>query len=418
MKLLVVGGGGREHALIWKLRASRLIKKIYCAPGNGGIGRIAQRVALDPSDISGLAAFARKNRIDLTVVGPELPLSLGIVDEFVRFGLSIFGPSKRAAEIETSKAFAKEFMLRHEIPTAGARILPADQAAAEAKRCRLPVVLKADGLASGKGVIIARIREEAAAGVQALLSLGKSSSKILFEEMLEGEEASFLVLTDGNKVLPLAEARDYKRVGESDSGPNTGGMGAYSPVRKIPKSVRDEVLETILRPAIRGLAKEGRPFLGILYAGVMLTFSGPKVLEFNARFGDPETQVILPRLAGELVEPLGASAAGKLGGIRLRWKKETALCVVIASGGYPGPFEKGISIRGLAGSGQLSQGDKEALVFHAGTELGETGWNTSGGRVLGITVLGEGIPAARERVYAACKRVEFSGMHYRSDIGK
>src|SRR6185312_9869069 len=390
MKVLVVGGGAREHALCWKLRQSPLLTELYCAPGNPGIAALADRVPLAAEEIQRLADFAEEMRIDLTVVGPELPLTLGLADELANRGLAVFGPTQRAAEIEGSKVFAKQFMERHDIPTAPSEIAgDAESTRAAAGRFGFPLVLKADGLAAGKGVFIVRDTAELEQALNALFEerqFGASADRVLVEAFLAGDEVSFMALCDGEHVLPLATARDYKRIGDGDTGPNTGGMGAHSPSGGLTAEAGAMVVETILRPTVAGLAAEGRPFVGVLYAGLMLTPEGPKVLEFNARFGDPEAQVILLRLEDDLLPLLVAGAAGRFEGRRLSFRREVAACVVLASPGYPGRPIQGEPIRGLDRAAALPGVE----IFHAGTATvadgAEAGGElvSAGGRVLSV----------------------------------
>jgi phosphoribosylamine--glycine ligase len=413
MKVLVIGGGGREHAIVWKLARSPRAPVIYCAPGNGGIGEIARLVDIQADEVDRLLAFAREERIDLTVVGPELPLSMGLVDRFQEAGLKVFGPRRRAAQIETSKVFCKELLLKYDIPTAKAEVAEGVDAARRLLGKRsLPVVIKAEGLAAGKGVVVAATREEADCGLNELSGLGEAARRILIEDFLSGEEMSFLVLTDGEKALPLGTARDYKRVFDGDQGPNTGGMGTLSPSPLIGEDLKREILTRIIRPTLTGLAREGEPYRGVLYAGLMLTSRGPMVLEFNARFGDPETQVILPRLQSDLLELMDIVAGGGLPS-SIEWRPDAAVCVVAAAKGYPGTYRKGDEIEGLDRVDQ-SEG---LVVFHSGTSRREGRWMTRGGRVLGVTALGGGVGEARERAYAAIRQIRFEGMHYRRDIG-
>ncbi|MGI5839661.1 MAG: phosphoribosylamine--glycine ligase [bacterium] len=417
MKVLVVGGGGREHALVRKIAESPQVTRLFCAPGNAGIAAEAEPVNIPADTIAELAAFARSERIDLTVVGPEVPLTEGIVDEFIGQGLRIFGPSRAAARLEGSKSFAKELMRKTGIPTAAATTFTETAAALNyLEQATLPVVVKADGLAAGKGVIIARDRAEAAAAVRMMLQekvFGKAGNKVLIEEYLEGEEVSVLAFTDGETVIPLVSAQDHKRVYDGDQGPNTGGMGAYSPAPAYTPEMAAEVYSRILVPTVAAMAAEGCQYRGVLYAGLMLTAAGPRVLEYNARFGDPETQVILPRLESDLVEIMEAIIDGTLAQTEIRWREESAVCVVMAAGGYPGKYEKGKVITGL--SEAASQ--PGVTILHAGTALADGKIVTAGGRVLGVTALGADIRSAIDRAYAAAARIDFAGAHYRRDIG-
>jgi phosphoribosylamine---glycine ligase len=419
MKVLVVGGGAREHALCWKLRQSPLLEDLYCAPGNPGIARLADLVPVAPEEIHRLADFAADLGIDLTVVGPELPLTLGIADEFARRELPIFAPSQLAAEIEGSKVFAKQFMERHGIPTAAFAVAhDAAEARAAAARFGFPVVVKADGLASGKGVMIAGGQDELEADLKVLFEerrFGAGSDRAVIEQHLAGEEVSFMALCDGERLLPLAIAKDYKRIGEGDTGPNTGGMGSHSPAGLLSAEAAAAIVETVLRPAVAGLAEEGRPFVGVLYAGMMLSPDGPKVLEFNARFGDPEAQVLLPRLEDDLLPVLAAAAAGGFDGqLRLRFRKEAAACIVLASQGYPGRPASGEVIQGLEQAAGLG-----AEVFHAATRRGAGGQLlTAGGRVLSVCALGPDLLVALKRAYAAAAEIHWPGKVFRRDIGR
>ncbi len=420
MKVLLIGSGGREHALAWKLRQSPLLGELYCAPGNPGVSGIADRVPIAVEEIARLADFATEMRIDLTVVGPELPLTLGIADEFERRGLRIFGPTRAAAEIEGSKVFAKEFMARHGVPTAPFEIA-ADEAGArrDAKRFGYPVVLKADGLASGKGVFIVRDARELDAAIQVFFAdrrFGTSADRVVVERCESGEEVSFMALCDGERLLPLATAKDYKRLGEEDSGPNTGGMGSHSPAGMLTAEETTWVLEHVMRPTVAGLAAENRRFVGILYAGLMMTPAGPLVLEFNARLGDPETQPVLLRLEDDLLEVLQAGAAGNFGAAaQLRFRREAAACVVLASQGYPEQPVKGEPITGLERAAALPGVE----VFHAGTAIDDDGVLVSaGGRVLDACATGPTLRDALRSAYAAAAEIDWPGKVYRKDIGK
>ncbi|MDD4938900.1 MAG: phosphoribosylamine--glycine ligase [Candidatus Omnitrophica bacterium] len=428
MRILVVGSGGREHALIWKIAQSKLTEKIFCAPGNGGISQQAECVDIKAEDIPGLLEFARKEKIDLTVVGPEGPLRGGIADAFNNYGLSIFGPDKKAAQLEASKIFAKELMAKYGVPTADFKVFDnADAAKRYIESKGAPCVVKADGLAQGKGVIVAKNVDEAKAAVTSIMqekAFGEAGNRIIVEECLRGEEASIIVLTDSREVVPLASSQDHKRIFDGDEGPNTGGMGAYSPAPAVTGAVFKEILEKIVYRAIDGLSKEGINYKGALYAGVMLTKEGPKALEFNARFGDPETQAIVPRYKTDLLEAMLAVSGQNLrkvvkaGG--LKWDSRACVSVVCASGGYPGKYEKGKEISGLEEVAKM----QDVVVFHAGTKKSQvTGhrsqvkYLTSGGRVLGVTGLGNTIAAAIETVYRAVEKIHFEGMQYRRDIG-
>jgi phosphoribosylamine--glycine ligase len=421
MRVLVVGGGGREHALAWKIRQSKLVSELYCAPGNPGTEPIATPVDLDPTNIVELADFAQELKIDMTVVGPEIPLSLGIADEFRKRGLLCFGPSKAAAQIEGSKVFAKEFMARQGIPTGRHRTCHTIDEAETALRSgefEPPFVLKADGLAAGKGVIICHDLKEAAQTAEAILvgkRFGSAGDRLVLEEHLEGVEVSMLAFADGEQVLPLVSAQDFKRALEGDEGPNTGGMGSVSPSAHLTSEDHRRVLEEVLLPAVRGMAEEGRPYHGILYAGLMLTKEGPKVVEFNCRFGDPETQAILPRMASDIVPLFFASVEGKLAGKKAEWKQAACACVVLASGGYPGHYEKGVPIEGV----EEADDPVGCIVFHAGTGRDEGGkLVTAGGRVLNVVAWAPSLKAALEKSYQSAERIRFEGAHFRRDIGR
>jgi len=418
MKILIVGSGGREHALAWKIAKSPRVTRIFCAPGNGGTRLIAENVPIGDGDIPALLEFAAREAIDLTVVGPELPLSLGIVDEFEKRGLRIFGPSKKAAELEGSKIFAKQFMERHRIPTGRFRVAETPdraRAALEAGEFGYPVVLKADGLAAGKGVMICKTREEAEAAIRAIMiekQFGEAGSRLLIEEFLMGREVSFIVIADGTRALPLVTTMDHKTVFDGGRGPNTGGMGTISPSPYLSRKMYAQVMSTIILPTITRMLEEGRKFKGTLYAGLMLTADGPKVLEYNCRFGDPETQPQMIRLESDLVEILLAAISENVLANEVEWSRRAAGCVVLASGGYPGPYKKGKIIKGLeaaAGAG--------AIVFHAGTQFENGQYLTNGGRVLGICASEPRLEETMTRIYRAIDRVSFEGKHYRRDIG-
>lgn len=418
MKVLVIGGGGREHALAWKLASSPRVKRIYCAPGNAGIARTATCVPIKADDIEELLEFAKKEKIDMTVVGPEAPLTLGIVDVFKRSGMRIFGPTSEAAVLEGSKVYAKEFCNRHGIPTAAsATFTGIKDARTYLAKQQMPVVIKADGLAAGKGVMICKDMTEASAALEEIMverAFGDAGNRVVIEEFLHGEEASFIAISDGRNVLPLATSQDHKRVYDDDRGPNTGGMGAYSPAKVVTAEVYDRVMKKIMVPAVGGMAKDGREFVGVLYAGLMIRNGEPKVLEFNCRFGDPETQPIMMRLKTDLVDVMEAAVNGTLNKIELEWDSRPAVCVVLAAQGYPGSYEKGSSIRGL----NEADGLADTAVFHAGTTEKEGVVVTSGGRVLGVTALGEDIASAIKNAYAAVEKISWEGMHYRKDIGR
>ena len=417
MKVLVIGSGGREHALCWKIAQSPLVDELYCAPGNGGIVEDATCVNLE--NIEQMLDFARAEQIDLTVVGPEGPLSEGIVDVFEAAGLRIFGPNKAAARLEGSKAFAKQVMAEFGIPTAAFGVFSEPQAALDfIAQADFNVVVKADGLAAGKGVIVCDNRQQAIDAVREIMvdqAYGAAGAAVVIEERLVGEEASFLAICDGEIVLPLASSQDHKAVFDGDTGPNTGGMGAYSPAPVLDEASYQLVMERVMYPLVKGLKSQGITFKGVLYAGIMMTQKGPQVLEFNARFGDPETQPLLARLESDLVPVLMKVADGTgLKGVELQWTAGPAVCVVLASGGYPGSFAKGKLIGGLEAAGAV-EGVK---VFHAGTKAEADEVVTSGGRVLGVTARGSDLEQALERAYAAVGRISFEGLHYRKDIGQ
>jgi len=416
MKILIIGSGGREHALVWKLRQSPRVSKVYCAPGNGGIAAEAACIAVDVKNLDSLVAVASQIQPDLTVVGPELPLMLGVVDEFTRRGWRTFGPTKAAAQLESSKSFAKEFLQRHRIPTAHYAICNSmDDVRPALQHFHPPVVVKADGLAAGKGVVIAKSKDEAATVANEMLSgkmLGEAGARVVLEEFLSGDELSFLVVSDGERIAPLVAAQDHKRVGDGDTGPNTGGMGAYTTRTIVDDKMRDWLVAHIARPVVAGMKAEGAEYKGVLYCGLMMTARGPMVLEFNCRFGDPETQPILMRLESDLVEALEASIDGRTSDGDFRWSDDAAVCVVMASGGYPGTYEAGKKIMGLEDVEKL----KDVKVFHAGTTARDGAFYTSGGRVLGVTARAAELHTAVARVYAACGKIGFEGAHYRRDI--
>jgi len=420
MKILVVGNGGREHALVWKIRQSPLVKDVYCAPGNAGMAGVADCVPIDTSNIIEVADFAQTISADLTVVGPELPMVLGIGDEFQRRGLAIFCPSRAAAEIEGSKAFAREFMSRHDIPSPKYVICSSREEADEAvKKGTLgyPLVLKVDGLAAGKGVVVVENKAEAQAAVADMMSdkkFGTAGAKLVMEEFLSGDEVSFLVFSDGSRVVPMVSVQDHKRVGDGDTGSNTGGMGTVSPSTSLSLDMHKQIMQEIILPTIGGLSAEGRKYQGVLYAGLMITDKGPRVLEFNARFGDPETQVIMARMRSDIVPILQGVAEGHLKESKIDWAKEAALCVVLTTPGYPDAPETGQEIKGL----DALQGLSDVMVFHAATGHRNGKVVTVGGRVLGVTALGANLDAAVQRAYEAVKKISFDGMHYRKDIGQ
>ena len=416
MKVLVLGGGGREHALVWKLRQSPRITQLVCAPGNGGIADDAEVAPADVKSLDSIVSLANRLQPDLTVVGPELPLTLGVVDEFTRRGWPIFGPTQAASRLESSKSFAKEFLKRHHIPTAHFAICDSmDQVRSALGHFHTPVVVKADGLAAGKGVVIARSKEEAASTAAEMLSgrmVGDAGARVVLEECLEGDELSFLVFSDGERVAPLVAAQDHKRVGDGDTGPNTGGMGAYSTPELLDSGMRDWLLNHVARPVVAGMKAEGTEFKGVLYCGLMMTARGPMVLEFNCRFGDPETQPILMRLESDLVEAFEASIQGRISEGDFRWSQDASVCVVMSSGGYPGTFEAGKRIDGLDEAARI-EGVK---VFHAGTSKRGGIYYTSGGRVLAVTARAADLQTAVKRAYEVCGKISFEGAHYRKDI--
>jgi phosphoribosylamine---glycine ligase len=419
MKILIVGNGGREHALAWKIRQSPLVTEIYCVPGNAGMADLADCVPIDTTSIVEIADFAETVKADLTVVGPELPMVLGIADEFQRRGLTIFCPTRAAAELEGSKAFAREFMDRHHIPAPRFAVCSSPAEAREvvsSGRLGFPVVVKADGLAAGKGTVIAADAAVACAAVDAMMAerrFGSAGDKVVLEECLDGEEVSFLVFSDGAQVVPMVSAQDHKRAYDNDQGPNTGGMGAISPATNLSLDGHKRIMQEVIVPTIAGMAAEGRTFRGVLYAGIMLTTQGPKVLEFNARFGDPETQAILARMKSDIVPLLLDVARGQLRDPKIEWAKEPAVCVVLASKGYPDAVETGKAISGL----ETLKGQPDAIVFHAATALRDGAVVTVGGRVLGVTGLGLNHESAIQRTYEAVRALSFEGMQYRTDIG-
>ena len=417
MKVLVIGSGGREHALVWKLRQSPRVSKVYCSPGNGGIAEEAECLPADTKNLDSLLALAHQVQPDLTVVGPELPLQMGIVDEFTRRGLRIFGPTKAAAQLESSKSFAKEFMQRHRIPTAHYAICNSlDELHEALPHFHAPVVVKADGLAAGKGVVLCKTKEEAAVSAAEMLSgkmVGEAGLRVVLEECLQGEELSFLVLSDGARVVPLVAAQDHKRIGDGDTGPNTGGMGAYTTSSIIDDKMSQWLVQHIARPVVAGMKAEGAEYKGILYCGLMMTAKGPMVLEFNCRFGDPETQPIVMRMESDLAAALEASIEGRVSEGDFRWSQDASVCVVMSSGGYPGTFEAGKKIIGLDGA--AAEGG--VRVFHAGTAKHDGSYYTAGGRVLGVTSRAPDLQTAVQRAYEAVGKIGFEGAHYRKDIG-
>jgi phosphoribosylamine--glycine ligase len=418
MKVLLIGGGGREHALEWKLKQSPLVTKIWCAPGNAGIAAEAECVNVDSSDVGAIVALAEKIRPDLTVVGPELPLVNGIADAFALRNWTIVGPTRQAAKLEGSKIFSKDFLQRHNIPTAQmyGQFDSADKANAALETVKWPVVMKADGLCAGKGVFLAPAKKAAKNFISSVMEkqeLGAGGARILLEETLEGEELSFIILTDGQRYAALVPTRDHKRVFDGNEGPNTGGMGAYSSDELLPSALREKIVAQIVEPTLRGLAADGIRYQGFLYIGVMLPASGPKVLEFNCRLGDPETQAIVARMDFDLAEVLADLAAGRLEASKLKWKSGASACVVMTSGGYPGKFDVGKEITGLREADEVAG----VKVLHAGTKRDGDKIVTSGGRVLGITAAGATLDEALGRVYEAAQKIHFVGAHYRKDFG-
>jgi phosphoribosylamine--glycine ligase len=418
MNILIVGGGGREHAVVWKLALSNKVDKLYCAPGNGGIGELAKCHDVGATDIPSMVALAKELKVGLVAVIPDDPLALGMVDALEEAGIPAFGPNKAAAEIEGSKVFAKELMRKYHIPTADYAVFDdVEQAREYIKSHTYPLVVKADGLALGKGVIICQDQKEADAALDTIMvdkKFGASGDRVVIEAFITGPEVSILAFADGKTVLPMVSAQDHKRAYDGDRGPNTGGMGTFSPAPQYTPEVADEVTRTIIRPTIEAMAAEGRPFKGVLYFGLMLTTDGPKVLEYNARFGDPEAQVVLPRLETDLLEIFLAIMEERLSEIILKWKDDAAVCVVLASGGYPISYQKGYPITGL---GTFS-GRDDLMVFHAGTRKVDGQYVTSGGRVLGLTALAPTLDAAIEKAYANLGAIDFKDKQYRNDIGR
>jgi len=415
MKVLVVGGGGREHTIVWKVKQNPQVNKIYCAPGNAGIAGEAECVDISAADTKKLINFTSKNKIDMTIVGPEVPLVNGIVDDFEENGLPIFGPSQRAAELEGSKAFCKDFMHKYDIPTAQYRVFERfEKAKSFLDENKGPMVVKADGLAAGKGVLICRNYDEALNAVDKVMNkreFGDAGSKVVLEEMMTGDEVSVLALTDGENIVYMVPSQDHKRIFDNDEGPNTGGMGAYAPTPHISGEMMDDIKKKIIEPTVKGMALEDRPYRGVLYAGLMITKDGPKVLEYNCRFGDPETQVILPMAESDLIEAIIAVRDNKLDQIDWKNREGAAVCVVLASGGYPGPYEKGKKIHGLD-----RVWDEDVYVFHAGTKKAGNDIVTNGGRVLGVTALDSTIARATSKVYKSVSLIAFDGAYYRKDI--
>jgi phosphoribosylamine--glycine ligase len=418
MKILVIGGGGREHALVWKFAQSPRVAKIFAAPGNAGTASMAENVAIDAEDVDALLEFAVKEAIDLTVVGPEAPLVLGIVDMFKQKGLRVFGPSKEAAQLEGSKSYSKQAMDRFGVATAAYGEFTDAAAAKEYIRSKgVPIVVKADGLAAGKGVIVAHKLSEALAAVDQIMEareFGAAGDLLVVEEFLEGEEASFLAFCDGKTVVPMDSSQDHKPIFDGDKGPNTGGMGAYSPAPVVTDELYERAMSEVMVPMVEGMAREGNPYVGILYAGLMIKDNRITVLEFNCRFGDPECQPILMRLKSDLVDVLEAGVDGKLDTIELSWDERATVCIVMASEGYPGSYPKGVEILGLEEAAKLD----DVFVFHAGTKMNDGKVVTSGGRVLGVTALGDGVEDAINRSYEAVKKICWPGVQFRTDIGK
>ncbi len=415
MKLLVVGNGGREHALVWKLAQSLRVTKIYCAPGNAGIAQLADCVPIKIDDLAGLHVFAKDQAIDLTIVGPELPLSLGIADEFRKSKLRIFAPTRNAARIESSKSFAKDLMARENIPTAWSQTFDRlDAALLALESTEMPIVVKADGLAQGKGVIICQTKSEAQEAVQSMLGdqrFGEAGARVVLEEFLQGEELTVMAFADGWTVIPMIPAQDHKQIGEGDTGANTGGMGAYAPAPLATSELQRRIVEEVLRPAVTGLSRMGSPFYGVLYAGLMIKDGHPFVLEFNARFGDPETQVVLPLLQTDLVEILEAVVEHRLDQLQVEWQDRKAVCVVLTSEGYPGSYQTGMPIMGLP-----ERPSETVVVFHAGTTHSDQAILTNGGRVLGVTAIADTIQQAQARAYTSLAPIQFEGRYYRTDI--
>ncbi|MDP7580639.1 MAG: phosphoribosylamine--glycine ligase [Nitrospinota bacterium] len=418
MKVLVIGSGGREHALVWKISQSQMVSEIFCAPGHPGIEDKASLVDIKADDIDGLLNFAKDKKIDLTIVGPELPLTLGIVDLFEGAGLKIFGPSKKAAELEKSKAFSKDLLRKYKIPSANYKLFTSSQSAGEyLKDQKFPIVIKADGLAAGKGVIICDSLESAEQAVEEILVkkiFGSAGNKIVIEEFLEGEEVSVLAFSDGNNIVPLEPAQDHKAIYDGNRGPNTGGMGAYSPAPIFTDTLAEEILENILKPTIKAMALEGRAYKGILYAGLMIIREEPKVLEFNVRFGDPETQPILMRMESDIVPLFLAAIEGRLDSQKIKWRKDASVCVVMASAGYPYSYPKGEKIEGV----DKLRNSRNTVVFHAGTKKVDNKLVTNGGRVLGVTSLGNTVSEAIKNSYRAVSKISWENVYYRRDIGK
>ncbi len=417
MKVLVVGSGGREHALVWKLAQSPEVTEIYCAPGNGGIGEIAQLVPINATDIDGMVSFSKEHHIDLVVVAPDDPLAMGMVDALEEAGIWAFGPRKNAAILESSKVFSKNLMKKYNIPTAGYQVFDNSQDAKEyVMQAKLPAVVKADGLALGKGVLICHTRDEAVQAVKCIMEdkkFGSAGQRIVVEEYITGPEVSVLAFTDGSTIKPMVSVQDHKRALDNDRGLNTGGMGTFTPSRFYNEAIAHECMETIFKPTIEAMNQEGRKFKGVLFFGLMLTENGPKLLEYNARFGDPEAQVVLPLLKTDLLKILMAIIHEELDKVDIQWHEDAAVCVVMASGGYPETYEKGFEITGLD---QFSH-QSDIMIFHAGTKKEGGRILTNGGRVLGVTARGSDLDEARQKAYGAVNRIHFKNAHYRRDIG-
>lgn len=415
MKILIVGGGGREHAIAWKLAQSKKVDKLYCAPGNAGIAEVAECVPIKAEDVEGICSFAKEKKIGLTVIGPEVPLSMGIVDALAEEGLKAFGPNRNCAQLEASKSFTKAFLARHHIPTAGYKeFTDINELKQSVGLFGYPMVIKADGLAAGKGVVIAEDEEAALKAIDEIMGdkiFGAAGDKIVVEEFLTGIEASMLCFVDGKTIVPMESAQDYKRIFDEDNGPNTGGMGTYSPSLVFDGELEKQIRERILEPTIKGFQQDGLDFKGVLFIGLMISDEGPKVIEFNNRFGDPETQSVLPRMKTDLVDILNAVVEERLAEQDIEWSDKKAVCVVMASGGYPGSYEKGKRISGL------KDVDREVIVFHSGTKSKDSEILTDGGRVLGITALGNTHEEARQKAYKNVGKISFAGAQYRKDIG-
>ncbi len=418
MKILVIGSGGREHAIVWKLSQSPKVEKIFCAPGNAGIAKLAECLPMKADDITGLTAFAKDHKIDITIVGPEMPLTLGIVDRFEANGLKVFGPTKRAAQLEGSKAFSKMFMQKHGIPTANyGTFTDSGEAKSFVKASGVPIVVKTDGLAAGKGAVICNTEADANSMIDAMLKrgeFGEAGKRIVIEEFLEGEEASFICVADGKNVLPLASSQDHKAVYDGDQGPNTGGMGAYSPAPVVTKELHEKIMKEVIHPTVDGLYQDGRPFKGFIYAGVMISNGVPRVLEYNVRMGDPEAQPLLTRMKTDLVDVVEASINQTLDKLTIEWDDRVSVCVVMAARGYPGNYDKGSEIKGLDKADKVP----DVVTFHAGTTMKDGKIVTSGGRVLGVTSLGASYKDAIERAYEGVEKISWNGAHFRRDIGK